>query len=245
MGNILLRNPEISGSAEEIYQKYGCPEETPIERVDGKSPRPEAPLYTVSSMDTAKSAERVWCTDIMISDFGEASILPYPNSGNGTPMHARPPEFHLKLAEEYGQPADIWTAACTIYHILGTVPLFSVCEWNPAGMMNDIARLLGPLPKDLMERWKLVLESAPDEWGRYLLPPWEGEYPERSMEDALAEMSYGSEGNDYTEEELRDLADLLLSMLKYRPSERVTADEACQSAWMQKWGLPAITRTDG
>ena len=45
---------------------------------------------------------------------------------------------------------------------------------------------------------------------------------ERSIDDALDEMSYGSAGNAYSEEELEDLAELLSSMLKYIPTERIT-----------------------
>lgn len=244
MGNFLLRSAELSGGAEEMYQRYDFPEKTPVRRLDGKAPSPKASLCAVYSIDTATSADQISCTDIMISDFSDASILPHVNPRSGTPLRARPPGFHLKLTEEYEQPADIWTVACTIYHILGIVSLFSVWKLSPPGMVNDIARLLGPLPKGLMKRWELVLESAPAEWGRDLQPPGKGDYAQRSMEDALAEVSFGTPGNVYTEEELRNLEDLLSSMLKYRPSARITAGEACQSTWMQKWGLPAITRTD-
>lgn len=245
MGNILLRVQELIGSTEEIYQKYGFPEKTPIERLDGKSPQPEAPLYTVQSMKTNKPADRVLCADIIISDFSDASILPHINSECGTPIHSRPPEFHLKITDQYGQAADIWTAACTLYHILGTVHLFTPFAWSREDVMIEIVSLLGPLPKDLMEKWEVVLQSDTDECGQDPRPWNADDAVRRSMQDALDGMAYGTRGHKYTQDELDDLADLLSSMLKYRPSERITADEACQSAWMQKWGLPAIARTDG
>ena len=153
-------------------------------------------------------------------------------------LYLGPPECHLGMVSEYGQPADIWSAACTIYHILGTVPLFSPWVWNSDDMLGQMASLLGPLPRDMMDKW----ETAPKYYDDCA---HDDDDDEDSIEAALDRMSYGTSGNDYFEEELDDLADLLALMLQYRPSERITANEVCQSDWMQKWGLPAIPRTGG
>lgn len=234
----------MSGSVEQVYEKYGAPEMTPVERLDGKPVGQGTPRYVVRPMHTIVSANRVASSDIVISDFGDAVILPDRPIGSRTPLQGRAPEFHLGMNEHYGQPGDIWTAACTIYHILGTVPLFSLFAHTPDEMLEEMANLLGPLPEEMMDKWELAPKFYGDRWDDDLGRP-DDDSVERSIDDALDEMSYGAAGNDYSEDELEDLAELLSSMLKYIPSERVSADEACRSNWMLKWGLPAISRAVG
>lgn len=45
---------------------------------------------------------------------------------------------------------------------------------------------------------------------------------------------------DFSSEEKSSIEKLLRGMLAYEPSQRLTAKEAAESEWMQRWGLPAI-----
>ncbi|KAI9676570.1 MAG: hypothetical protein M1817_000729 [Caeruleum heppii] len=228
-----------SWTVDEVYKKFGEPVSVRNRRLDDGPLGPEVPSHSVFPVDMVVPADQVEQSRIRISDFGEA-FLDHPPKTLHTPMLLLPPEtfFH----ETLGPPADIWTLACTLYEILGERPLFEAFVPNPDDTIAEMISTLGVLPSRWWKQW----QKRPD----YFLEDgsWNPEFSgimspvTRPLNERLWGMGRGRrpEQCKFSTEEMASLERLLVGMLKYEPSERITAGEAVRSDYMTRWGRPAI-----
>jgi serine/threonine-protein kinase SRPK3 len=66
-----------------------------------------------------------------------------------------------------------------------------------------------------------------------------------SLEDAFEEFVQKyrrrrEAAGTFKEKETQAILDLMRSMLKFRPEERLTIDEVLKSEWMVKWAMPQL-----
>jgi serine/threonine-protein kinase SRPK3 len=250
MNNIVLQSPDILKlSPGQLYWKYGDPKRIPVANQNGKGCRKEVPAYSVVKLANTIPASEVVGSDIVISDFGEAHILPSKPTGSNTYAALRPPEYLLGLSDVYGMAGDIWSAACVLYNVLAIYPLFDLptsClkDEEADNVLKQILHLLGPPPADMLAAW--------DHGEKYCARDQQKkEKKGTARADPMIEKincmknCRGHPQHDFSNEEMISFCHLLESMLTWCPSNRISADEACKSEWMQKWGLPAIKQTGG
>lgn len=223
--------------------KFGEPSQIPTRRLDDGPLGPGVPSYSIFPADIVIPADQIKYSQIKISDFGEAF---FPNSQPKTlhtPMLLLPPENFFQ--EKLGPPADVWTLACTLYEILGERPLFEAFIPNKDDTIAEMISTLGILPSRWWKQWekrpKYFLEDG--SWN----PEFEGIMSPitRPLNERLWGMGRGRipDQCEFSFDEMRSLEKLLEAMLRYEPSERITASEAMRSGYMTRWGQLDINVT--
>ncbi|KAI1874183.1 uncharacterized protein JN550_002762 [Neoarthrinium moseri] len=242
--NVLFKHSCFSSqSVEELYQRVGEPQRLPVKRLDEQPPGPEVPRYCVPSASIVISAEDVTKADIIIADFGEAFLC---ETGSRTDVNLRtpllllPPEaiFH----EGVNQAADVWTAACTLYEILGERPLFEGFMADEDLVVAEMISTIGRLPEHWWSSWGARRDYFLEDgcWDTNTTKMHEPR--SRPLAERLRIMGRGdgTTSSEFTTQELAAIDDLLGSMLTYEPTRRITAKDALDNRWMTQYGLPAI-----
>jgi serine/threonine protein kinase len=247
-GNLLLRHPSLSSkSVEELYQRIGKPRRLPVTRFDDQPLKSEAPRYCVAPAGIRITSDKVTDPDLVIADFGGAFMCEADRRTDvelRTPVLLLPPEAIFN--EGFNQAADTWTAANTLYEILGEGSLFEVWPVNKDGVVADMISTLGleTFPKHWWNRWGAQR--------RYFHPDgnWV-QHPERKyvvdylpLAERVRVMRERDGGGGFSSHELDTVKSLLSRMLMYNPAGRITAKEALKSEWMTQCGLPAIASPD-
>ncbi|KAF2087142.1 kinase-like protein, partial [Saccharata proteae CBS 121410] len=250
-GNILYHDPKSAGGGiaiDKLYERVGEPELVPVLE-NGEQPVVKSlPRFWVH--DTCFCGfEGVKLLQVQIHDFGASSLVGNQNTRSLAPMVLRPPE--VMFDEEITQASDMWTFGCTMYEILGRWCLFEgegmfqLRDTDNDDILVQMVECFGKLPERWMERWE-----EKDNW---FLP--NGEWrtgkmtkhrkylpkPFRTFSERFAEMldRYNRDEGVIEAEEAACLEKLLRAMFALEPAERITAEEAVNSEWMQRWGLPA------
>jgi serine/threonine-protein kinase SRPK3 len=152
-----------------------------------------------------------------------------------------------------GIPMDLWSLGCTLYEIRVGRRLF------------DVFQLVSLRKEDYIDEVASILGEPPEPWAEYYtIPDDESEtnttQPNTDMEDdgdkgfGLAgggarsiqkklASCHDCAGQDCTHQrfqliaefEAATLADLLEKLLRYRPEERLSAQDVLKHAWFCKW----------
>ncbi|KAE8724481.1 Serine/threonine-protein kinase AFC2 [Hibiscus syriacus] len=157
---------------------------------------------------------------IKLIDFGSAAFDNQNHSSIVSTRHYRAPEIILGLGWSY--PCDTWSVGCILIELCMGEALFQTHEnLEHLAMME---RVLGPLPEHMIRRANRGAEKYFRRGSRLNWP--EGAVSRESIRavkklDRLKNMiSHHVESSRYS------LADLLEGLLKYDPSERLTARQA-------------------
>jgi serine/threonine protein kinase len=227
-------------TTDEIYERFGQPFEIPVVRNDKATLGPEAPSNAIIPMNLIVPSNEVVDSKIKITDFGTSFFVDGPPAKLHTPTSLLPPEafFH----EPIGPPADIWTLGCTLFDILGERTVFETWADDRDDVIAEMVSALRNLPTRWWRKWK----KRPDfflEDGKSWNPKFDRMQTPvfRPLEQRLRQMGRGStpETCELDEAERASLKSLLSAMLVYEPSERITADGAMHSAFLQPWVRPA------
>ncbi|KAK9888950.1 hypothetical protein WA026_004234 [Henosepilachna vigintioctopunctata] len=171
---------------------------------------------------------------IKLTDFGSAfrsgeKVDPY--------VRARPyrsPEFILH--SRIGVPTDMWSLGCILVEMFTADTLFTVRD--STAQINKFVEVLGMPPSSILDsstRSTKFFEKTPGSDRYVLKKPRNGETYKaagmRKMQDVLdidleGSMYEKGEDDDNFLYEYVDFIDLILLMLKYDPSERITPCEA-------------------
>ncbi|CAI0441287.1 unnamed protein product [Linum tenue] len=148
---------------------------------------------------------------IKLIDFGSTAYDNKNHSSIVSTRHYRAPEIILGLGWSY--PCDIWSVGCILVELCTGGALFQTHEnLEHLAMME---RVLGPLPEHMISK----ANRGAEKYFRRTRLNWpEGAV---SRESIRAEMVYR-----HTESSRTLLVDLLRGLLKYDPSERLTARDA-------------------
>ncbi|KAK7407827.1 hypothetical protein QQX98_009998 [Neonectria punicea] len=226
-------------SEEQLYDKFGEPEHKPIIPLKGKSISPNIPSHAISAVWLGEPSEDMSLSDahLMLAGF-EAAFRPSEESRlqSSTPLEIRPPEACFEPTTPLSFPSDIWTLGCTIWAILGHGSLFDNLIANQDVITCEQVDALGRLPADWWEEWDARSEKF-DEAGEPIqgrsMWTWEERF-EDSIEDPRRRKYMGS----LDVEEKVAFFTMMRWMLAFRPSDRPTAKEVLETAWMRDWALP-------
>ncbi|POS73516.1 protein kinase [Diaporthe helianthi] len=239
-------------SVQDFRDKYGEPEKVPISRVDGKPLTANVPKYAVEPLYLGKKAQDFTLADaqgLILSDFGEA-FCPGTERRLGrecnAPLAKKAPEAVFELDAPLTFSSDIWSLGTAIWEILGMKFIFSEAETQDEISAQQID-VLGAttFPESWREQWER--QGDEDSHGARAIPrrpTGEREtWPrlENAFEEFVQKYRRKREATGiFDEQETRAILELIRGMLRFRPEERLTADEVLMSEWMVKWALPEL-----
>ncbi|ONM40929.1 Serine/threonine-protein kinase AFC3 [Zea mays] len=159
---------------------------------------------------------------IKLIDFGSTAFDNQDHNSIVSTRHYRAPEIILGLGWSF--PCDIWSVGCILVELCSGEALFQTHEnLEHLAMME---RVLGPLPEHMIRKSS---SSAQKYFRRATRLNWpEGAVSRESIRavkklDRLKDLVSRNAGHSKAE-----LADLLYSILRFEPSERLTAQEALE-----------------
>ncbi|KAK1712995.1 kinase-like domain-containing protein [Colletotrichum acutatum] len=200
-----------------------------------------------------------------IKDFGESWQPELETRYElNTPEKYRAPEAIIakKLKIPISYPADIWALGCFIYELYARMDIFATYTPNHDEVFATMAKMMGKPPAAWWDAWEdrekligddlnFLHQGVPiktltvyNEKGEVVPQPSPQaitiesqvlkEIPEDRGMNRIPE-----ERNIVPEEDLQDLKTMLQRIFRWKPEERVTAEELMGDPWMQKWGIPA------
>ncbi|KAE8056565.1 hypothetical protein FH972_013331 [Carpinus fangiana] len=164
---------------------------------------------------------------IKLIDFGSTAFDNQNHSSVVSTRHYRAPEVILGLGWSY--PCDLWSVGCILIEFCSGEALFQTHEnLEHLAMME---RVLGPLPEHMIRRADRGAEKYFRRGSRLNWP--EGAVSRESIRavnklDRLKDLI-----SQHVESARSPLTDLLLNLLKYDPSERLTARQALNHPFFQ------------
>jgi len=252
LGNVLLKlSSSLNNlSVSELYTEFGEPDPQPIVRLKDQtqpaassSPTSEAgvPSHAIPSIWLGILSDELPLNEaqLLLTDFGTA-FRPSEKSRfqSYTPLVIRPPEAYFEPTTPLSFPSDMWSLGCIIFEILAHRSLIEGTLATQDYITAQQVNLQGRLPDEWWgkfenrEKWfdedgTSRMEES-DVWG------WDKKFDQHVQE------SWAYRGMEVMcQEEKEALLEMLQWMLKWRPSERPSADQVLETAWMRKWALPA------
>ncbi|GKU87139.1 hypothetical protein SLEP1_g1587 [Rubroshorea leprosula] len=180
------------------------------------------PGYKRSSSDEMHFRCLPKSSAIKLIDFGSTAYDNQNHSSIVSTRHYRAPEVILGLGWSY--PCDLWSVGCILIELCTGEALFQTHEnLEHLAMME---RVLGPLPEHMIQRANRGAEKYFRRGSRLNWP--EGAVSRESIRavkklDRLKDMV-----SRHAESSRHSLTDLLSGLLKYDPSERLTAHQALE-----------------
>ncbi|KAI1038053.1 hypothetical protein LB505_001490, partial [Fusarium chuoi] len=245
--NVLLQLPgsEIDQlSIQQVYEKYYEPEPYPVARTDGQPvTSTSVPKNVYRPNWLGKPSDEVLLSEakLWLADFGtafnpsqETRLVSY------THLQNRPPEAKFDPTKPLTFSSDIWSLGLMVWEVMGDGPFMSSFLFNWDEVIADQVNALGPLPREWWEKWEAKLNEF-EENGQ---PKGQREY--WSLEKRFhmniqdPRMEEGTEQMD--NDESHAFLDMIKGMLRFRPEERLTADQVLRSEWMSKWALPQVEK---
>ncbi|KAH9878067.1 hypothetical protein J1614_003284 [Plenodomus biglobosus] len=252
--NALVKLPSTFDelSIPEFREKFGEPDTVPITRVDGKPLAPNVPAQAVLPLYLGKVSQKFTLADahgLILSDFGEA-FSPATEQRLGrdcrTPLAKRAPEALFEPDEALSYPSDIWSLGTAIWEISGMKFIFSESETRNHIAAHQID-VLGAynFPESWKKQWERLGADDKDTNDAIPRQPTGDRESWPSLENALEQfMQKYRRGEEalgiFGEEETRAILELMRGMLRFRPEERLTAEEVLRSKWMVKWALSEL-----
>lgn len=217
------------------YEEIRPQKQLRVRRYDGAPVGANVPKYQVQGTGVFTPSDHAAPdSKIYITDFGEA-FFDQLSSGASLPTRLNTPTLVRPLEAIFGCPitfaADIWTLGLTIYEIIGREALFESYFPSEDTVLQEAVKTLGPLPAKWWQAWPNRSQFFIDD----------------KISADLKNRLYRSVGRDthsaaygFDEFEMGIFEELLRSMLKYQPQDRVTVDKALQSEWVRRYGIPAL-----
>ena len=236
--NLAYQIPDFeSWSLTQVYECVGRPDKQTISRNDGKPLGPEAPSYAVVPANLYELGREPG-RDIVILDFGEASFASEPRKKWHTPILLQAPE--ALLDEPVGQPTDIWAFACTVFAIFSNGSLFESSMPNADDVLAEMVDTLGRLPDPWWRKWEYRAEYYWEDGSKKTEDLLEEYIETRPLAVRIRQMRSeppaAREAEQLSEEDIAGLHELLEKCLRYKPEDRMTAQEILNLDWIQKLG---------
>jgi len=200
--------------------------------------KPENILFVASDFDTSmndkgKPVREVRDSRIRLIDFGSATFDEEHHSTVVSTRHYRAPEVILEMG--WAQPCDVWSIGCIIYELLQGMTLFQTHDNKEHLAMME--RILGPLP------YRMIKKSRKTKYFYRGRLDWDerssaGKYVKESCQSLkkmlLSSLSSLSSSSRMSEEDQRQVYDLVTRMLEYDPEKRITLREALKHPFFHK-----------
>lgn len=229
-------------SIQQLYARYGEPEQEPVVRLDTQASTDSGvPSYAVSSAWLGVPSNEITPGEakLMLSDFGVA-FRPGDMSRfeSYTPLTLRPPEAFFEPATPLTFASDIWSLGCVIFELFAHRSLIDGLLAPQDEITAQQVELQGFMPHEWWAKWEKrakwydeegsPLSNASDIWS------WE-----RRFAQWVQNPRQSRDMETIGEDEWDALFKLLASMLAWRPGERPDTESVLESDWMTRWALPA------
>ncbi|XP_031091690.1 serine/threonine-protein kinase AFC2 [Ipomoea triloba] len=164
---------------------------------------------------------------IKVIDFGSTTYDRENQTYIVSTRHYRAPEVILGLGWTY--PCDIWSVGCILVELCSGEALFQTHEnLEHLAMME---RVLGPMPLHMLKR----VDRHAEKYLRKGMLDWpEGAASRESIRTVLKLPRLQNLVMQHVDHSAGDLINLLQGLLRYDPSERLTAREALQHPFFSR-----------
>ena len=187
---------------------------------------------------------------VTLIDFDHAFLVsdPLPYKRLHTTNGYLAPELYTRRPR--AKSIDLWAMASTIFLLRSGKELFDKDFWCAQHYyLEEMERLLGQLPPDMQSEiiWEgqFNLGNEPSryepngllEWVRtigQIDPDASAYYKEYTRKNEKPFSPWDVAENPISEDEAAELTNLLRGLLKYRPEERMTAEEALEHPWFHR-----------
>lgn len=196
-----------------LLSYLGEPTKADVQALPGHQLTSSLPPYLVDAVRLPLFQDRQLSAKLV--DFGESFQSNDPPKDIRTPLTFRAPE--LLLDSKWDSRIDIWALACTIFELVTGQPPFD-------NLMPDKGRLI--------QEWIATFGDLPDEWRQHTPTEATSNLECMSITDWLHDCYFGEDRRlDYAEEHLEWLGDLLTKMMRWKPNDRLSAQEVLQHKW--------------
>lgn len=220
---------------------YGEAETEPIRRMDGRGLGSRCPSLAILPLylgDEAKEFQTAHAQRLMLADFGEAfqpGVKPRLGRDSHIPVSFRAPEAHFEPDQPMSFESDIWSLATAIWHIMGMKNVFHNRTRDQTHITPQQVDVLNY--DALPTKWKTIREQTEvEDEEREPCPPLNQAFHECIQEFRLESKTAGV----FEEDEVKAFLALIRGMLRFRPEERLTAEQVLETEWMTNWALPAL-----
>ncbi|KAL3018679.1 hypothetical protein AAZX31_05G041000 [Glycine max] len=188
----------------------------------------KVPDYKSSSRSSCSYFKRVpKSSAIKVIDFGSTTYEREDQNYIVSTRHYRAPEVILGLGWSY--PCDIWSVGCILVELCTGEALFQTHEnLEHLAMME---RVLGSLPQTMMKR----VDRHAEKYVRRGRLDWpEGATSRESIKAVMKLPRLQNLVMQHVDHSAGDLIHLLQGLLRYDPSERLTAKEALRHSFFMR-----------
>lgn len=187
-------------------------------------------------------------------DFGSGWVDGTMNDGCAQTVYYRAPEVVLRIG--YSFPVDMWSLGCMLVEMFTGEPLFP--GQDEIQLLNHMESVLGPIPASLIclsrkgENWDMFRDNmslkTPVEYYYQTNTPNLNEQQRCSPRDNISDIITGFNVSQKQSEAYARakclLAKLVVEMLKYVPSDRITPDQALRHPFFNE-DLSEFSLTSG
>ncbi|KAK0619995.1 kinase-like domain-containing protein [Immersiella caudata] len=209
-GNIMLSVPDQSILDQVVAEEWASL--SPRKITDGRV------IHTSTSLELPDDPGPP-----IVTDFGDARIGAGPFIGEVLPDLYRAPE--MILAIPWDEKIDIWALGLMIWDMFEEKHLFNKRlpsrEASAGAHLARIISLLGPPPKDLLEKENVTSEFYNDD-GTF------------KLQHQVTETSLEAEEDNLEGEEQAEFLAFLRKMLRWRPADSLSAKELLNDPWLQR-----------
>ncbi|KAM5357520.1 hypothetical protein ACJZ2D_016182 [Fusarium nematophilum] len=246
LGNMLLQLPSRLDhlSDQQIYDKFGQPDPEPVLHADRKPLAPGVPRQVFSPIWLGEASQKISLSEarLLLADFGVA-FCPAQESRfeSYTPLEIRPSEARFEPTTPLSFASDIWSLGCTIWAILGQRSFLDSFLITQDDATGDQVDALGPLPPEWWAKWEARPERFTEDG-----QPKEGRSAwswDQRFKDSIQRPRRDKGMETLSEKERDALFEMVRWMLAFRPSDRPSAKQVLETAWMRDWAIPECDKT--
>jgi serine/threonine protein kinase len=198
-----------------------------VQLLSGAIPGAYAPKNIIESIQYS-NIEEEWLTGrVRITDFGESFFINNPPIGLlRTPVPYFAPEMFF--GRTASAASDIWALGCLIFELQASRPMICAFFGTHDEALAEIAQALGPLPKVWRNSYfdkhrKIWFKTGEKD-------PW---FDLSNSRHSL-ELMISNIKPRLTAKEATDFLALLKAILKYEPSDRLSAKQIAMHPWFAK-----------
>lgn len=204
---------------EKVNAICGAPRTVLVRRVDGMPLDDSVPKCGVEEALGRLSDISLYSGALKLSDFGCAFFADDPPSEIDFFGPYIAPEQYC--TGHIGYPTDVWALGCAIFLILSGRDFFGIPDDSVGKVFSIMSDTLGEPPEYILRSWE----------GRVSEDFKVSNNPSRPLAARIRELRYGNEllgmknrEYEFSDSDIALLTDLLGSMLRYEPNERLTME---------------------
>ncbi|KAH6839523.1 kinase-like domain-containing protein [Chaetomium sp. MPI-CAGE-AT-0009] len=212
LANMAFTTAQLATSPDpgELFDVIGRPETEKLVRLDGKPLAPGMPEQLIK-----KAGWDDWIDeddeDVRLIDLGEAFPIGAPPAKLAQPGGLQAPE--VIFTGKFDHRVDLWRAGCTIYSLVtGSRPFQYLGDMDV--VVAQMIHFVEELPAEWQPQWERMKQTAGRKWE---------DIPDRMPAQSTLEERFARHAKDPS---LRPLLSIIKGLVRFRPEDRISADDA-------------------